>query len=355
MKQDESPASGAPEAGSPFPPAFRWEVSSPEETTQVMGVIGRDDVAGATRVAPPGVSGASGHFQAPRPSQVPDLFQPIGKPVDTHPDGAFTTLRDTSAPPWADSDLPPIAEQPIAEQPIAEQQTAAIRRGTEVFRTPARKQILGIAVLAIIVLGLVGATVAYFVTTASPDRTTSAAAQPTESPPDLPATPATLPPPVDTEQALIEPPGRTRGGGGLFDLPQLERTNLLPRPMVKALQAGRMIDGVLKTTTAGGGTTIGMFALTMPDRQAATTVVRSIVAVQYEGGLLADNSRALQGVAVLGSAPGPPSTVYRVAYVLYNRAIYFEVFGPDRNSVLKTVDFLINQQVSHAPPTVRGG
>lgn len=234
-----------------------------------------------------------------------------------------------------------------------------MRQGPEVFETPTRqswpKQIIGIAVLAIIVLGLVGATVAYFLTAGSPDRPTSAASQPTEAARDLPAPPAALPAPADTARALIEPlPGRTRGGGGPFDLPQLKSDNLLPPPILKALQDGGMIDGVLKTTTAGG-TTIGMFALTMPDQPAATTVVRTIVAVQHDGGLLADNNRALQGVAVLGSAPGPPSTVYRVAYVLYNRAIYFEVFGPNRDAVLTTVDFLINQQVTYAPPTVRGG
>ncbi len=311
MKPNESPAEGASAAASPFPPAFRWEAAASEAPTQVM--------AG-------------------------DLFQPVGASRDE----PISKPTGDSAPPWADSEPPPIAEQ----------QSAWLRRGPDVFATPAMrsgsKQIIGIAVLSVVVLGLVIATVVYFLTT-GPGRTGSeqlAAPQPTAAPRDLPAP---RPAPVDTSHALIDPPGQIRGGGGLFDLPQLtESTTLLPRPVLNALQTGGMTDGVLKTTTTGGST-IGMFAFTMPDQQAAAAVVRTIVAVQHDGGLQYDAHRALPGVVVLGSAPGSPSLAYRVTYVLYNRAIYFEVFGPKRDAVLATIDSLISQQVTYAPPTVRVG
>lgn len=299
---------------------------------------------------------SSPSYQQPS-GPVQDLFQPVDKPIDrpvekqvnVAPEGA----RDGSAPPWADSDLPPIAEQ----------QDAWMRQGSEAFHAPAAnpprsKQILGIAVLAIVVLGLVGATVAYFLTASSPDQTGDAqiaASQPAAPARDLPAPPAPLPAPVDTASALVEPPGRPRGGGGLFDLPKLESANLLPPPILNTLGGGGMTDGVLKTTTSGG-TTIGMFALTMPDQQVATDVAWTIAAVQRDGGLKPDDDRALQGVAVLGSDLDAASTVvYRAVYVLYNRAIYFEVFGPDRDAVLATFDSLISQQVAHAPPTVWAG
>jgi hypothetical protein len=256
-----------------------------------------------------------------RPHEVRDLFQPA------------------SAPP----------HEPIKSpaQPIAGQQSAGLRQGSEGFQTPAMRSRSR---------HIMAATVAYFLTARSPDGPGSAqiALPLPATPRDLPAPPASLPAPVDTAHALIEPPGQPRGGGGPFDLDRLASTRLVPRPILTALQAGGMIDGVLKTTTAGD-TTIGMFAFTMPDQRAATVVARKIAAVQYDGGLLVDNHRALQGVMVLHSAPGPLSTVYRTVYVLYNRAIYFEVFGPDRDAVLSTVDFLINQQVNHAPPTVSGG
>jgi hypothetical protein len=211
-------------------------------------------------------------------------------------------------------------------------------------------------VLAVVVLGLVGATVAYFLT-AGPGRTGSdqiPAAAPTAAPRELRDPPAPLPAPVDTAHALIDPPGQVRGGGGVFDLARLESENLLPRPILNALQAGGMTDGVLKTTTAGVNT-IGMFALTMPDQQAATTVAQTIATTQLEGGLKPDDNRALQGVAVMGSASGSESPVYRAVYVLYNRAIFFEVLGVNRDAVLATFDSLIKQQVNYAPPTVRVG
>ena len=259
---------------------------------------------------------------------------------------------DSSVPPWGGSD----------PAPLAEQQSAWLRQGPEVFPAPVTqprsKQILGIAVLGVVVVGLLGSTVAYFLTAQSPDRTDLAQLAPPPSaaaPRDLPSPPAPLPAPADTTHALIDPPGQTRGGGGLFDLPRLlgEGANLLrPASIVNALRAGGMTDGVLKTTMMGA-TTIGMFALTMPSQQAATTVAQTIATAQFDGGLKADDTRSLKGMTVMGSVPGSPSTVYRAVYVLYNRTIYVEVFGPNRETVLTTFDFLINQQVAHAPPTIQ--
>ncbi|MGH3855732.1 MAG: hypothetical protein ACRDR6_20040 [Pseudonocardiaceae bacterium] len=278
-----------------------------------------------------------------------DLFQPFEPPTDGPIAAPISGPSDASKPPWGEDD-------PL---PLAEQQSAWLRRGSsEAFATPAAesrsKQILGITVLAVVVLGLVGAAVAYFLA-AGPSRISSdQIAAPVPAPRDLPAPPAPLAPPVDTAHALSDPPGQVRGGGGLFDLPQLESTGLLPRPIVKALQAGEMTDGVLKTTTALD-TTIGMFALTMPDQQAATTVAQMIATAQLDGGLKADDNRALQGVEVMGSPLGSDPTVYRAVYVLYNRAIFLEVFGPRREAVQATFDSLLKQQVSYAPPTVRVG
>lgn len=343
MQPNESPAEGAPETASPFPPAFGWEAATPEPTTQVMSPSYQQS---------PGAAG--------------DLFQPVGPPADQ----PTSTPGDSSAPPWASSHLPPldepplaeqtVAEQPRAEQPLAEQQSAWLRQGPEVFPAPATqprsKQVIGIAVLGVVLLGLVGATVAYLLTARSPDQTDLGqfgASPQAAAPRDLPSPPPALPAPVDTTSALIDPPGQIRGGGGSFTLSQLlgESANLLrPFSIVNALQAGGMTDGVLKTTTLGSNT-IGMFALTMPDQQAATTVAQTIATAQSDGGLKADDSRSLKGMTVLGSVPGSQPTVYRAVYVLYNRAIYVEVFGSSRESVLTNFDVLIKEQVTHAPPT----
>lgn len=330
MKPNESPAESAPEAASPFLPAFRWETSPPGSPTP-----------------------QSPSYQH-HPDKTGDLFQPAGTAYDQ----PISTSGDSSAPPWVGSDLPPVADQPIADQ-----QSAWLRQGPETFQAPVTlsrsKQIIGVAVLGIVVLGLLGSTVAYFLTRHSPERTgldQFAASQQTVAPRDLPAPPPPLPAPVDTAHALIDPPGQTRGGGGLFDLPQLlgENPKRLQPSIVNALEAGGMTDGVLKTTMVGD-TTIGMFALTMPTQQAAATVAETIVTAQLDGGLKPDNNRALQGMTVMGSVPGSQPTAYRAIYVLYNRTIYVEVFGLNRDDVLATFDTLIKQQVIHGPPTVQSG
>jgi hypothetical protein len=91
----------------------------------------------------------------------------------------------------------------------------------------------------------------------------------------------------------------------------------------------------------------------MPDQQAATTVALRIATTQLDVGLKADDQRAMQGIAVMGSVPGAESTAYRAVYVLYNRAVLVEVFGSNRDAVLTMFDVMLHQQVSHAPPTVR--
>ncbi len=354
LMRDATVAAGtAPQEASPFPPAFRWETSQPEAPTQVMRAV-----------QPTSSYQASPSYQQ-HPGQVRGLFQPIdGPPVDNRPvdnrpasnPAVDNPAVDDSAPPWANSDLPPLADQ----------QNAWMRQGPEVFEAPAlqnrSKQIIGIAVLAVLVVGLVGAGVGY-VLSAGPqqDQASSAQAGPSQPAPsepttaarELPAPPAPKPAPVDTSQALIEPPGEARGGGGLLDLPRLEGTDLLPRPILNALRAGAITDGVLKTTTDDGNT-IGMFAFTLIDEPAATDVVNTIITVQRNGGLKIDESRAQQGLTVLGSAPGTQSIVYRGVYVLYNRAIFLEVFGSDYDAVLATFDSIVTQQLIYAPPTVRG-
>ena len=388
LVRDAAGAAGnAPQVANPFPPAFHWETSSPEAATQVMQAVGpdtdEDALAEASQVVGTGAVQDLQRTQvgAPRsaypatplyqggPSyqqeqgQVRGLFEPVGGPAARD--------LDNSAPPWTNSNLPPLserpiteqprAEQPLAEQPLAEQQSAWMRQGPEVFVTsalqPRSKQFIGIAVLAILMAGLVGAGVAYLLSGGSEQTQASSEESALPEQPvaarQLPAPPAPSPAPVDTPQALIEPPGEARGGGGIFDLPQLESTDLVPRPILNVLRAGGMTDGVLKTTTDGGNT-IGMFAFALADEQAATDVARTITTVQRDGGLKVDDSRAQQGVAVLGSAPGSRSIVYRGVYVLYNRVIFFEVFGSDYDAVLASFDSVLNQQLTYAPPTVRG-
>src|SRR3712207_1467424 len=127
VEPDELRASSAPEAASapdtvdaasPFPPEFRWEASPSEAPTQVFGAIDAN-TAGSDASATTHASRSSPAYQQ-RPSHVEDLFQPVDRPVDRPGDRP----TDSSAPPWAKSDLPPIAEQ----------QDAWMRRNPEAFK-----------------------------------------------------------------------------------------------------------------------------------------------------------------------------------------------------------------------------
>jgi hypothetical protein len=166
---NESPADGASEPASPFPPAFRWETSTPEAPTQALGAVGPDT---ALR------------------------------------DPSLDELSESSTPPWADSDPPPIAEA----------QSDWLRLGPESFQSPApqsrSKQIIGIAVLAVVVLGLAGAAVAYFLAGGSSNRTGQITTPLTTTAPRvqavLPTAPAAAPPvtaatPVPTPAAPAAP------------------------------------------------------------------------------------------------------------------------------------------------------
>ncbi len=166
---NESPEDGAPESASPFPPAFRWETSTQEAPTQVMGAVGRD-----------------------------------------------TALRDPSLDERSENSTPPWAQ--LDPSPIAEQQSDWLRLGPEAFESEVpesrSKRTLGIAMLAVAGLGLVAAAVVYFLIGGAPHRTGSGqvTAPPTTAPsaqPVLPTVPAAAPPVTAVAPATpaAPPPG----------------------------------------------------------------------------------------------------------------------------------------------------
>lgn len=202
----ESRTDGAPETASPFPPAFRWETSTQEAPTQVMGAVGRD-----TALEEP----------AEQPPTDPPL--PVGTPLGR--------LSDSSAPPWVGSDPPPIAEQ----------QSEWLRLGPEEFQSqapPSRtKRIIGIAVLAVVVLGLAVAAVLHSPAGGSPNRTGSnqITAPPTAAPsaqPVLPTVPAAAPP--VTPDAPVTAPSAAPASPEASGNPEPPVTPAAPPPAVLA-------------------------------------------------------------------------------------------------------------------------
>jgi hypothetical protein len=109
VKPNTSPADSAHEAPSPFPPAFRWETPTPQ--TPTMAASGRDTAQGDPAQATEVLRDSPSYRQ--RPGPVHDLFRSVDRPREE------PTARpsDGSAPPWLDSDLPPLAEQHSAWRP----------------------------------------------------------------------------------------------------------------------------------------------------------------------------------------------------------------------------------------------
>ena len=356
MKPNESPAARAPEAASPFPPPFRWESSPPEAPTQITSSVGWDSAigwgtaqggaAGATPAVRSSDVGDSERTQVlrplppyqHRPEEVGDLFRPCETAPGEHITGHITGPGDRPVPPMAG----------------------------EAFQVPTVRsrssQITGITVLAIVVLGLVAATVAYLLIPGPgrPDDDQITGFHPATAFRDVPPPHQ---PPVNTADALITPAGTDRGSRSFDGLLELASAAPLPSPILNALNANEMSDAVLKATTlAVGGkeVKIGMYAFTLPDTQRAITVAQDIVAaeVRSDGGIKISNAQALRGVTVMRSVPGSVEPVYRAVYVLYNRVIFFEVLGKNRDdadAVLNTFTSLVDKQViTHAPPTIRG-
>jgi hypothetical protein len=345
--ESESPAARAPEAASPFPPPFRWESSPPPEApTQIMSAVRWDtaqgDVAAATRAVRTSDVGDCERTQVlrpippyqHRPEEVRDLFQRR----DTATSGHITPPGDKSAPPWAGE---------------------AFQPPTVGSRSP---QITGITVLAVVVLGLVAATVAYLLIP-GPGRIDDDQITGFHPATALRDVPPPHQPPVNTADALITPEGTDRGSRSFDGLLELASAAPLPASILSTLHTNEMSDAVLKATTlpvGGKEVKIGMYSFTLPDAQKAITVAQDIVAaeVRSDGGIKITNADALRGVTVMRSVPGSAEPVYRAVYVLYNRVIFFEVLGKNRDdadAVLKTFTSLVDKQViTHAPPTIRG-
>ena len=347
--QPGTPPPGFPQPGTPQgfgAPGAPGAPQSPESTQYLPPVTGNPNPGEKTQVVPAGdaertqivSSGqwrpSAGGGQQPWPAQ----GQP---PAQGAPGG-------DSAPPWGQSDFEPIKSGP----------EAWLRQGPEAFdsKSGGRGKTIGIVIASVLVVAVAVAAVLYFVnrgngpTQQQAQQQTSSAATTTTKP--LPAPPAAKAAPVDTQHALIDPPGVVRSGGGPLDLATLGNDNLLPGPMVTALTQAGMTDGLLKTTT-DNGVTIGLYAFTVRSQADASTVAHAYASVQTGGGVPGDQQHSMQGVPVFSVPPGPTTSVFRAVYVLYNRVIIVETFGSGYNTVEQTFSQVLHQQVNLAPPTIR--
>lgn len=294
-------------------------------------------------------SSPAGGFQQPQygtgqPSRSGGFQQP---PYQQPP---WNTSQEDVAPPWGNSDLPPMAPSRSPDW---------VAQGPETFsakHTSGKGRKVAFSVLGVVVLAGLGVGIwLLFIRDSGPDTPvaappaqTSTAPTPTVKP--LPEPPAIKPEPADNATALVSPPGTVRDGGGSFDMDKLKSSKLLPTAVITALDQGSMTSGLLKPST-DGGTTIGLYALSMPTPQSASAVAQVYATTQQTGGLPANRDLSLHGVPVYATTSGVG--VFRAVYVLYNRVVIVEAFGSDRAAAQTEFKSLLAQQVTNAPPTQR--
>ncbi|SFJ57135.1 flagellar basal body-associated protein FliL [Amycolatopsis sacchari] len=338
-----SPPSGTPQppVQQNQPPQQAGPVPPNSEATQV--VPGYDSSAERTQAVPPWQGQYQGGAHPAQGMQSP--------PAGFQQPPAWHAGQADSTPPWGGGDLPPIAPQGsfdwVSQGP--EQTESAKSKGGN------GKKILFSSIAVVVVAGLAVAVWLLFgrdnteqVNTADPGQQPPAAT----STKALPEPPPAKPEPSSDADALITAPGTPRNGGGDFSLAQLQSGRLLPDTVISALQQGGMVSGRLNTSTQTSST-VGLFSLTLPSPSAATTVANAYADTQRKGGLSANRDLALQGVPVFSTSAKSSQAVFRAVYVLYDRVIIVETFGPDRPAVQSLFTSLLQEQVDHAPPTQR--
>lgn len=343
------------------PPSKPDHQANSAEATQVVSAA---DAAGAerTQVVPQWQqqqqhpNSPSGGF--PQPMQQPPYAQhsPAGgfaQPMQQQPQNPWGAPQQDASPPWGGSEFPPLAPP--------SNNADWISQGPESFQTQPSsgkgKKIAFAVVAALVVAGLGFGVWALFIkdggTGSTPPVAQSSSPQPPPAPTvkPLPEPPAPKPEPSDNSSALVTPAGTTRAGGGEFDMDKLESAKYLPTTVVEKAKSGGMTEGLLKTTK-DGDVTLGLFALEMPNAQAAAAVAAEYGNAEQEGGLTVNRNLSLHGVPVY-SAADSTQQVYRAVYVLYNRVVIIDSFGPSKDATLSSFKTLLTAQVQKAPPTER--
>jgi hypothetical protein len=264
---------------------------------------------------------------------------------------AWNAPQEDVSPPWGSSEFPPIAPPRSSDW---------VAQGPETFsssQSSGKGKKVALSLVALLVIAGLGVGVwLLFIRDTGPDTPIAAptSVQPVPSPTlkPLPEPPVAKPETADDASTLVDPPGAARNGGGEFDMEKLKTSKLLPAPMITALEQGGMTSGLLKPST-DNGTTVGIYSLSLPDPQAATTAAQAYGTAQRTGGLPPNRELSLLGVPVYATSNG--DGVYRAVYVVYNRVVIVEAFGSDRPNAQATFQELLTSQVDKAPPTVRTG
>ncbi|GLZ41274.1 hypothetical protein Acsp05_48980 [Actinokineospora sp. NBRC 105648] len=383
------PAESNPAENGPFPPAFRWQDSTPaNEATSIIApitantpppadlgadrtqTVRQDDQPERTQIVRNPIAADQGertqvvsdsqlrNAQQPPHQQQPPPHLSGGYPAPPRPmnSGGWSQQRPMeSVPPWGhpDEPMPELGNTPWLHQ------------GPEVFETtkaPKRgKRGLGILIVVVLVLGLGVAAYFYFtkdngsetgsgpVTPPNSLPTTSATTTASRAP-ELPDPPAAKPDPGPGRASLFSPlPGTTRPGGGALSLEKMKAEKPFGPETIAALDANGMTDGWLATNTDGANI-LSLVVFDVKDADAAKAVAAAYVKDQAALRELTDVG--YKGVKVFTDSTG---SVHRGVYVLYNRVVVVDAFTQSKppEGVREAFVDLLKNQVEFAPPTGR--
>ncbi|MGP4018552.1 hypothetical protein [Saccharopolyspora sp. 5N708] len=349
QQQPGTPSGGFPQQqANPFPPAFSWgdaAQSTPQQQPPQPQQGGAPEEA--TQIVPNPLAGAAPQRSDSESTQVVNVGQqPQWGPPQWGPQQGWGAAESTGTP-WGD-DLPGTPEHGDASW---------MRQGPEVFDSAGKsgkgKLIAGLSIGGVLVVALIVAGIFYFTsggTDAPSDSTASAppSAAPTQQ---LPAPPPASPnPPESSKDALVLVPGSAHPWTGALDVPSLQSSKgglLQPKDVLDTAIQGGLIDGWFNGTD-GVTPKSTLLALRMPDQNAAKNVVDSYLDAQQ--GLSTVDSLSYQGVRVVNTGG-----TFRTAYVTHNWAVIIDVSATSdqKQAAQQAFKALLDQQINHAPPTVR--
>lgn len=335
------------ERSGPFPPAFRWDNPSPNETTQVIeplpagdrpGDAERTQVVRTPTQPPPGPQ----HDDSER-TQVVQVPPPAPSPYEqpTYQRDAFSTgpspaawTPQESTPPWVSSDLPPIPEP----------NAGWMMQGPEFFE-PEQKpsgtgRIVAIVAAVVVLAGIVVGAVFLFQPSDPVVPTTSGAA-PQQPPPQ--ASPTSPPTPQSLAADL---PGQVKDTSALQNSSQLSQLAYLDEQELDVLSGARSSEAAF-ALSEDNGTKLIILVVQNANAAAASDQLADLQ-VQFA---LRTISGGHTGVRVAGgdNAAETNPVVRRAHYASGDYVVRVEASGSDVGAVQTLFQSILASQLERLP------
>lgn len=328
------PADQRPE--SPFPPAFRWETSAPEDTQVIEPVRdqpGAEEASETTQVMTGGqAAGPPRGEDAERTQVMPGASPPVPAPQPGTVEPPWAQGYD-SAPPWSVSDLPPVPEQ---------QPDWVLKGPAENEKSPALTilSVLG----AVLLLGAIALGSYWLWGRDGGSAPEPAASEATQAPPVQNTEPPKPPDPLQPADV-----GGLKENKNVRDFADVVRAGFLTDEEIGMYQrAGAGQSRVLITNFDEGKAVI--LVTEVPSPQQAITLREELTALQETYDFeLAPPTRAGVLVAEIPETAADSQTIIRGHYASGSVVVRVEMTGPDPRATASRFRQVLDQQLQELP------